>query len=203
MKRWADNKYDRKTSREAAEWILLIGTVSYSCFCHVWPTYKTIARINTTACHTWTTFFLSFINQADVNFSYGSGERPAGTVDHPWRGHRHCRLHLPFFFWGGGIPLSGTQVIPLVVFSFCVHVSNPGWDRDPAATAQVQASGVGSPFQRVLLSCLLEDGVYCWGHTDAEWILECGRTPADNTEGFFFLSADRRKKKSNRSKKIL
>lgn len=101
-----------------------------------------------------------------------------------------------FFFGRGEIPLSGTQVIPLVVFSFCVHVSNPGWDRDPAATAQVQASGVGSPFQRVLLSSLLEDGVYCWGHTDAEWVLECGRTSADNTEGFFF-SADRWGKKKS------
>lgn len=50
-----------KPSRETAEWILLIGTVSYSCFWHVWPTDKTTARINTTACHTWTTFF-SFFN---------------------------------------------------------------------------------------------------------------------------------------------
>lgn len=56
MKQWADKKYDRKTSWEAAEWILLIGTVSYSCFCHVWPTDTTAARINTTECHTWTFF---------------------------------------------------------------------------------------------------------------------------------------------------
>lgn len=106
-------------------------------------------------------------------------------------------VFICLFLWGGRgeIPLSGTQVIPLVVFSFCVHVSNPGWDRDPAATAQVQASGVGSPFQRVLLSSPLEDGVYCWGHTDAEWVLECGRTPADNTEGFFFFFCRQAEKK--------